>query len=37
MASFSRILGMEQQEAAKLCKDAYASCGSRKNHFYNYL
>ncbi|KAI5845348.1 S-adenosyl-L-methionine-dependent methyltransferase [Tricharina praecox] len=37
MASFSRILGMEQEEAAKLCQEAYASCSNRKNHFYNHF
>ncbi|KAI5787939.1 S-adenosyl-L-methionine-dependent methyltransferase [Pyronema domesticum] len=37
MAAFTRVLGMEQDEALKICKDAQAAIRNKNFHMYTYL
>jgi hypothetical protein len=37
LALFTRVLGMEHEEAMQLCKDAFAAVKNRQNHTYTYL
>jgi hypothetical protein len=37
LALFTRVLGMDQEEALALCGDAFAAVKNRHNHTYTYL